>query len=265
MQKERLWAVKVGGNVIDSEAATAAFLEQFAALPGNKVLVHGGGKLASDLGRQLGIAPQVVDGRRLTDAPTLRVVTMVYAGLINKTLTAGLQARGCQAIGMSGCDAGIILAHKRPVGNIDYGFAGDIDTVDAARLSGLVLSGLVPVISPITHDGKGQLLNTNADTVAARVAAALSDRFDTCLLYCFEKNGVLADVADGDSVVPELGYAAYLSGKENGSIAAGMIPKLDNCFSALKGGVKDVRIGHAGQLAAMASGTGLFTRLAGAG
>lgn len=207
---QNLTLVKIGGNVIDDEAALTAFLQSYSRLSGLKILVHGGGKIASTIGTQLGIKPKMADGRRITDAETLKVVTMVYAGLVNKGIVSKLQAEGVNAIGLTGADGNIIPADKRPVKTIDYGFAGDIqaDRIGTATLSALLGSNLSPVIAPITHNGKGQLLNTNADTIAATVAEAMSTRYAVTLVYCFEKKGVLSDPDNDDSVIHSINPAS---------------------------------------------------------
>lgn len=248
-----LKVIKIGGNVIDQEEKLQAFLTDFASLPGQRVLVHGGGKVATELSRTLGIEPKMVDGRRITDEATLRVVTMVYAGLINKNLVARLQAAGTNALGLTGADANIIPATKRKAGAIDYGFAGDLnpDELNGDMLSRFLELGLTPVVAPITHDRQGHLLNTNADTIAASLAVALARHFEVQLVYCFEKPGVMRDVQDDHSLIHHLTYAGYQQLKEEGVIAAGMIPKLDNAYHALRAGVKTVRICHADQLPAL--------------
>lgn len=249
--------VKIGGNVVDDEALLGNFLTAFAALPGRKALVHGGGVMASQLQRRLGVEPRMVEGRRVTDAESLRMVAMVYVGWCNKHIVAGLQARGCNALGLSGCDGGVICARRRPpvempgVGTVDFGFVGDIapDGVDAAALVEWMARGLVPVVSPITHDGAGGLLNTNADTVASSVAVALAHGgARVSLVYCFEKDGVLYDAADNASLIPQLDPQRYGQLKAEGRVSSGMIPKLDNAFAALRSGVAKVTIGHADHL-----------------
>lgn len=261
---QSLTLVKIGGNVIDQPAALSAFLRSYARLRGPKVLVHGGGKIASTLGSRLGVTPRMADGRRITDEETLKVVTMVYAGLVNKDIVSRLQAEGVNALGLTGADGNIIPAEKRPVKEIDYGFAGDIQasSIGAETLASFLESGLAPVIAPITHNGKAQLLNTNADTIAATVAEALSSRYDVTLVYCFEKKGVLADPEDDDSVILSINPASYRELKEKGIVSKGMIPKLDNAFTALKGGVKRVHICRAADLEAIMQGNAsLSTRL----
>lgn len=245
--KPPLKIVKIGGGIIDREPDLLEFLRLFARTGGPKILVHGGGKGASDLLASLGIAPQLVNGRRLTDAATLDVVTMFYAGKTNKQIVAALQKEGVNALGLTGADANVIRAVKRPVRDVDYGFVGDLSeaSVDGPMISALLALGLTPVFCPINHDGHGQLLNTNADTIAASVAKALSPEYAVALHFCFEKNGVLADVNDDDSVIPKLTPAKYADLKQQGIIAAGMLPKLENAFEALNFGVEKVIIEHA--------------------
>ena len=242
--------IKIGGNVIDNEMLLQSFLADFASVEGLKILVHGGGKFASELSTKMGNTPQMVDGRRITDATTLDIVTMVYAGLINKKIVALLQAEKCNAIGLTGADGNILPAYKRTKGDIDFGFVGDID-VDNLHIDNLwhlLENGFLPVIAPITHDGKGQLLNTNADTIASSLAIALSKDYEVNLFYCFEKNGVLQDVNDENSLVATISKDEYSVLKEKNIISAGMIPKIDNAFAAIDKGVKSVWIGHAGNI-----------------
>ncbi len=246
--------VKIGGNVIDNPDACAAFLQAFAQLEGPKILVHGGGKIATQTAAQLGIETRMVEGRRITDQPMLDVVTMVYGGLVNKNLVAQLQADGCNAIGLTGADGGIIRSVKRPVKTIDYGFVGDIETVNTAQIDALLHSGLVPVIAPLTYSAEGLLLNTNADTMASATAVAMAQNHDVSLIYCFEKKGVLSDPEDDDAVIPALSPASYADYKAKGVIYKGMIPKLDNAFVALQSGVKRVVICHADDLLAAIKG-----------
>jgi len=250
MAINKLWVIKIGGNIIDHSEGLSRFLDRFAHLRGQKVLVHGGGKIATRMAADLGIEATLVAGRRITDAAMLRVVTMVYAGLTNKQIVAGLQARNCNALGLSGADGNSIKAVKRPIKDIDYGFVGDIlpASVDEEAIAALVESGFVPVFSAITHDGRGQLLNTNADTIAAALAIALSSRYDTSLVYCFEKRGVLRDVHDEDSVISEIKAAAFEDLQASGVVADGMVPKLHNAFDAIAKGVHEVCIGHADEL-----------------
>ncbi|NCI47650.1 acetylglutamate kinase [Sediminibacterium soli] len=252
---ETLYIIKIGGNIIDREEALHAFLASFASLPGKKILVHGGGKLATQLAQKMGVEQQMVDGRRITDAETLRIVTMVYAGYINKNIVARLQANGANAIGLSGADANLIRAHKRQHPSIDYGFVGDIDTVNEKFLRSVLEQDLVVVAAPITHDGNGILLNTNADTIAQEIAKAMSTSYRVQLIYSFEKKGVLLDVEDDNSVVSRIDPDAYAALKQQQRIFAGMIPKLDNAFSALQNGVDKVIIGKAEELHELIAGT----------
>ncbi|WP_242918834.1 acetylglutamate kinase [Pontibacter liquoris] len=261
---QELIIVKVGGNILDDAARLERFLHDFAGLPGAKLLVHGGGKIASSLGQRLGIVPQLVEGRRITDAATLELVTMVYGGLINKQVVAQLQAAGCNALGLTGADANVILAQKRPVGQIDYGFAGDIagrESINTSVLEGLLQLGLTPVFAPLTHNGQGSLLNTNADTIASVLATALATCYNVRLVYCFEKPGVLQDAADDTSVLAQISSREYAQLKADGIVSAGMIPKLDNAFAALAQGVSEVLIGQAEALTSIHTGNYTGTRL----
>ncbi len=251
---DTVYVIKIGGNIIDNEQALSAFLSMFAVLPGKKVLVHGGGKLATQLADRLGVEQQMVDGRRITDAETLKIVTMVYAGYINKNIVAQLQANGSNAIGLTGADGNMIQAHKREHASIDYGFAGDIDAVNTSFLKNLLDNNITVVAAPITHDAKGQLLNTNADTIAQEIAKALAKEYKVQLIYSFEKKGVLLDVNDEASVIPEINAVKYAGLKEQQLIFAGMIPKLDNAFSALQNGVSKVIIGKAEELKELIAG-----------
>ncbi len=238
--------IKIGGNIIDDDDNLYHFLQNLSQLNQKFILVHGGGKIASDIGQRMGIEPKMIDGRRITDAETLKLVTMVYGGLINKKITALLQSFDVNAIGMTGADANIISAVKRPVRNeIDYGYAGDIKSVVGERLFSLLKIGLSPICAPLTHDGKGQLLNTNADTIASAIAISLAGLTDIKLIFCFELQGVLSDFENKSSVIPELDHQSYQDLKSSGNILKGMIPKLDNSFEALKAGVKKVIICHA--------------------
>lgn len=254
MNTRNLSIVKIGGNIIDSPADSRGFLETFARLPGNKILVHGGGKVATQTASRLGIQTQMVEGRRITDLPMLEVVTMVYGGLVNKSLVAVLQSLGINAIGLTGADGGIIRAEKRPVKTIDYGYVGDIKSVNSAVLAGFLAQDLVPVIAPLTYSSGGELLNTNADTMASATAVALAETFKVSLIYCFEKDGVLSDPDDDSSVIPVLDPEQYAGYKESGAINKGMIPKLDNSFNALQSGVNRVVICHAKDLLAAVEG-----------
>ncbi len=242
---EKISIIKIGGNIIDNEANLASFLNAYAAVEGKKILIHGGGKLATKMAADLNIPQQMVDGRRITDAATLKIVTMVYAGYINKNIVAALQSKNIQAIGICGADANIIRAHKRINAGTDYGFVGDIDIVDAEKIVQLLDAGLSLVIAPITHDGAGQLLNTNADTVAQEIATAVSSMYEVSLVYSFEKKGVLSDIQNSDSVIPVINPENYTSLKASGQVNEGMIPKLDNAFEALQKGVNRVIIGDA--------------------
>ena len=242
--------VKIGGNIIDDDTKLNLFLQDFAQLPEPKILIHGGGKIATDIGKSLGIEAKMVDGRRITDSEMLRVVTMVYGGLVNKTIVAKLQALKCNALGLTGADANIIPARKRPVQTIDYGFVGDItaENVQETNLQLFLENNLTPIIAPLTHDGNGSLLNTNADTIASTVAVSLAKTYDINLIYCFEKKGVLANVDDENSVIHQITKATYQNLKQNGIIVQGMLPKLDNAFAAIDAGVKSVFICHASDI-----------------
>lgn len=251
----QLSIIKIGGNIIDDEVRLAAFLDNFAAVPGKKILVHGGGKLATKVAEGLGIQQQMVDGRRITDAETLKIVTMVYAGTINKNIVAQLQARGCPAIGLTGADGNTILSHKRTNANIEYGYVGDVDVVNTSLLTSLLLLDKTLIFAPITHDGKGQLLNTNADTIAQELARGLSVPFEVSLIYSFEKTGVLLNAEDEASVIGRINPSYYEELKASGAIFAGMIPKLDNAFAALRSGVARVIIGRAEELPQLLSGS----------
>ena len=247
VMRKQVKIFKIGGGILDHEPDLLEFVRLFAGINGPKILVHGGGKGASEMMTKLGIAPQMVDGRRITDAATLDVVTMFYAGKTNKQLVAALQSRGVNALGLSGADGNVIRATKRPVREVDYGFVGDLSgvSVDAELLSHLLALGLTPVFCPITHDGQGQLLNTNADTVAAALAKALSPRYAVELHFCFEKRGVLANITDEHSVIATINLAEYGELKKKEMIANGMLPKFENAFDALQFGVDKVIIEHA--------------------
>jgi acetylglutamate kinase len=256
--KEKLSIVKIGGNVIEDENALDIFLTAFSKLDGLKILVHGGGKLATQLATKLGIESKMIEGRRVTDAETVDIITMVYGGLANKKIVAQLQSKNINAIGLSGPDGNSIQAHKRPVKEIDYGFVGDIDGVNSELLKNLLSINLTPIFCAISHDGKGQLLNTNADTIASEIAIAMASDFDTTLYYCFEKKGVLLDINDGKSVVKNINIAKYNKLLSQGIIAEGMLPKLHNCFHALKNDVGKVCLGDDSMLDENAD---LFTTL----
>lgn len=242
----KLFIIKIGGNVIDNEESIHTFLHSLAGLKEKFILVHGGGKVATEISMGLGIEAQMVDGRRITDAETLKIVTMVYGGLINKKVVSRLQSLGTNAIGLTGADANIIMADKRPVKNgIDYGFVGDVKRVNGEILTRLLSADLQPVIAPLSHDGQGNMLNTNADTIASTVAVAMSEHFETHLVYCFELKGVLSDINDKESVISQIDPVRYSTLKADGVIAKGMIPKMDNSFDAIQAGVKSVIICHA--------------------
>jgi len=242
---EKISIIKIGGNIIDNEANLASFLNAYAAVEGKKILIHGGGKLATKMAADLNILQQMVDGRRITDAATLKIVTMVYAGYINKNIVAALQSKNINALGICGADANIIKAHKRINATTDYGFVGDIDGVDSEKIAQLLEAGLSLVVAPITHDGAGQLLNTNADTMAQAIATAISSMYEVSLVYSFEKKGVLSDIHNNDSVISVINPENYASLKAGGQVNEGMIPKLDNAFEALQNGVNRVIIGDA--------------------
>ncbi|MBD0851610.1 acetylglutamate kinase [Maribacter arenosus] len=256
--KEILSIVKIGGNVIENADELDQFLLNFSQLEGPKILVHGGGKLATKLASRLGIESQLANGRRITDAKSLEIITMVYGGLSNKNIVAKLQALDTNALGLSGADGNAIQAHKRPVKNIDFGFVGDIDGINSKLLDTLLQAGITPVFCAISHDGKGQLLNTNADTIASEIAIGMSSIYDTTLYYCFEKKGVLMDVEDGESVIQYINTKTYSDLLEKEVIADGMLPKMENCFHALQNNVGKVCIGDISMLQPNAK---LFTTL----
>ena len=242
--KNKLTIVKIGGDIINDDEVLTSFLTDFTSIKGLKILVHGGGKKASELATKIGLIPKMINGRRVTDEANLDVVTMVYAGLLNKKITAKLQQHNCNAIGLSGADANSIKAHKRIVKDIDYGFAGDIDDVNDSVIKLLLDNNLTPVFCAITHDKNGQLLNTNADTIASEVASILANTYDVYLIYCFEKKGVLKDVNDDGSVIENIDSKSYEELKNENVIAEGMLPKLENCFYALNNGVVKIIIGN---------------------
>lgn len=252
---DKLYIIKIGGNIIDDDAKLLSFLRDFAAIDEKKILVHGGGKMATRLAEKLGIEQQLVDGRRITDAETLKIVTMVYAGFINKNIVAILQANHCNAIGLCGADGDAILAHKRQHPVLDYGFVGDVDAINADLVSTLLNKNITVVFAPITHDQQGQLLNTNADTIAQEIAKGLSTLYDVQLVYSFEKSGVLLNADDDSTVIREISPAYYQQLKAKNKIFAGMIPKLDNAFAALNSGVRRVIIGNAENLQQLVTGT----------
>lgn len=239
---DRLTIVKVGGKIVEEPELLNKLLNDFVRVTGYKVLVHGGGKAATAMAARLGIETRMVEGRRITDEAMLEVVTMVYGGLVNKKVVAGLQSRNQNAAGFTGADLDLIRAKRRPVTDIDYGFVGDVENVNTRELRTLLRENVVPVIAPLTHDGRGQLLNTNADTIAAQLAIDLSHFFKVFLFYCFEKKGVLSDPMDDESVMPELTEVSFVGNQELGIISTGMIPKLQNGFKALHNGVSEVLI-----------------------
>lgn len=235
--------IKVGGAIVEDEARLDDLLDRFARVDGPKVLVHGGGRRATKVAAALGIETKMVDGRRVTDADMLEVVTMVYGGLVNKNVVARLQARGVNALGLTGADMNVMLSHRRPLKNgVDYGFVGDVDKVDGQALTSLLERGVIPVMAPLTHDGKGSLLNTNADTIAAETAKALTPFFDVTLVYCFEKAGVLANPDDDGSVIPVITKDDFATLIANGTISGGMKPKIENALAAVGQGVRRVII-----------------------
>ena len=254
---ENLTIVKVGGKIVEEEASLKQLLADFSSIEGKKLLVHGGGRSATRMAERLGIATQMVEGRRITDTPMLEVVTMVYGGLVNKTIVARLQALGINALGMTGADMNIMLSDRRPVKTIDYGWVGDVRRADGVALSRLIDSGVVPVIAPLTHDGKGNMLNTNADTMAGETAKALAKHYRVTLVFCFEKNGVLRDENDDNSVIPSITPEEYAQLRAEGIVQAGMIPKLDNSFATLQAGVDEVIITKASNLHNLSLGTHL--------
>lgn len=253
--KEKLYVVKIGGNIIDDSQKLQAFLHAFSTIDERKLLVHGGGKLATGLAEKLGIQQRLVDGRRITDAETLKVVTMVYAGYINKNIVAQLQANHCNAIGLCGADGDVILAHKRKHPVMDYGFVGDVDAINTVLVKSLLEQNITVVLAPITHDQQGQLLNTNADTIAQEVAKGMSREYNVSLVYTFEKSGVLMDANDDSTVISRINPDDYQQLKAKQKIFAGMIPKLDNAFAALNNGVKEVIIGKAENLIQLTRGS----------
>ena len=250
--KEKLTIVKVGGKIVEDPETLSVLLADFAKIEGRKILVHGGGRSATRMSERLGIPTKMVDGRRITDDDTLRVVTMVYGGLVNKTIVAMLQSEGINAVGLTGADMNIVRSDKRPVRAIDYGWVGDVRAVDGKAIATLVENGYCPVVAPLTHDGKGHLLNTNADTMAAAVAMEASKTYDVSLMFCFEKKGVLD--AEGN-VITSITPALYKQLKADGTIADGMIPKLDNAFECIASGVTSVFITESTQIVDPAAGT----------
>lgn len=255
MQKATLNVIKIGGNIIDNPTQLTQFLKDFASLEGHSLLVHGGGKIATEMAKELGIESQMIDGRRVTDQPSLRIVSMVYAGWINKSIVAQLQSLGKNALGLSGPDGQFVLSKKRNPIPIDYGFVGDISKVNGEALSQLIQLGYHPVFAPITADIEGQLLNTNADTMAQALAIALSEFYQVNLIYCFEKQGVLLDPENDESVINSIDQTSFEELKKQGIVSAGMIPKLENALKAISKGVHEVQIGHAKNLKFPSKGT----------
>lgn len=254
---EKLTIVKVGGKIVEDKKSLDMLLADFSAIQGKKLLVHGGGRSATRLADRLGIETKMIDGRRVTNDDMLQVVTMVYGGLVNKNIVAGLQASGINALGLTGADMNIILSEKRAPSPVDFGWVGDVRRVDGHTLAHLISTGIVPVIAPLTHDGQGHLLNTNADTMAAETAKSLAGIFNVTLMFCFEKEGVLLDEKDDSSVITSLGREDYASLKAKGLVSGGMIPKLDNAFATLDAGVKEVVITRADNLNDISRGTHL--------
>lgn len=242
---DKLTVVKVGGKIVENEASLQQLLDSFAAIGGPKVLVHGGGRTATDLATRMGIETQMVDGRRITDADMLSIVTMVYGGLVNKHVVAALQSRGIQALGLTGADMDVIRSHRRAPNPIDFGFVGDVDRVSADALCSLISRDITPVMAPLTHDGQGQLLNTNADTIAGETAKALAPHYEVTLVYCFEHAGVLRTPKDEASVISHINAASFEALVADGTISGGMIPKIQNSLQAVEAGVKRVIITRA--------------------
>lgn len=244
----KLTVIKVGGKIVEEEESLKQLLDDFARIEGHKILVHGGGRSATKIAERLGIQSNMVDGRRITDAATLQIVTMVYGGLVNKNIVARLQALDVNALGLTGADMDVIRSEKRPVKAIDYGFVGDVKHVKSETLQWLIDKDIVPIMAPLTHDGKGNILNTNADTIAAETAQAMSAHYDVTLVYCFEKKGVLMDENDDNSVISRLDKELYKKYIDEGVITGGMLPKLDNAFRSIEKGVKAVIITQASEI-----------------
>ncbi|MEO8109567.1 MAG: acetylglutamate kinase [Ginsengibacter sp.] len=254
--KEALYIIKIGGNVIDDDTALVSFLKDFSTIAGKKILVHGGGKIATSIGDKLGIQSKYIDGRRVTDDETIGLVTMVYGGLVNKKIVASLQALHCSAIGLTGADASVLPAIKRPVKEIDYGWVGDINAGDInPHIWQIFLDNdLVPVLAPLTHDGNSHILNTNADTMSAVLSIAMAKCYDVKLIYCFEKNGILEDVNDEDSVIPKMDIDLYKKLKQENRLYAGILPKIDNALFAANNGVAEIIIGNSNSLLQLVNG-----------
>ena len=256
--KEKLFIIKIGGNVIDDHDLLDSFLKDFAKIESKKILVHGGGKIATAIGNKLDIKSKYIDGRRITDDETIDLVTMVYGGLVNKKIVAKLQSIQCNAIGITGADANLLPAIKRPIKEIDFGWVGDMNAekINTENWKLLLENGLTPVAAPLTHDNNGHMLNTNADTIASVLSVSLSKHYEVSLVFCFEKNGVLLDVTDENSVISTLNTEEYASLKKADKLFAGILPKIDNAFDAVTKGVKEVVIGNSSQLHALINGTG---------
>ena len=248
MEKDKLTIIKVGGKIVEEKETLNQLLHDFSSIDGFKILVHGGGRSATKLAAQLGIESKMVDGRRITDAETLKIVTMVYGGLVNKNIVAGLQAVGVNALGLTGADMNIIRSDKRPVKEVDYGYVGDVKEINAPLLVSLIRQGIVPVLAPLTHDKQGNILNTNADTIAGETAKALAGYFDVTLMFCFEKKGVLSDENNDESVIPCIDRKTFKRYVASGVIQGGMIPKLENAFQAIDAGVHEVIITKASEI-----------------
>jgi acetylglutamate kinase len=248
MSKEKLSIIKIGGNIIEEETSLNEFLKLFSNIKGKKILVHGGGKRATHIASKLGIESKMIDGRRITDTETLEVITMVYGGLVNKNVVAKLQANSVNAIGLTGADINSIQSEKRPIKDIDFGFVGDVKKIAHNSINKLIKADFTPVFCAITHDGNGQLLNTNADTIASQIAIGMSSLYETTIYYCFELNGVLQDFNDKESVIKKINSETYKKLLEDGIISEGMLPKLENCFDALNNGVQNIKMGNTSML-----------------
>lgn len=246
-----LQIIKIGGNVVDDEVLLNQFLSDFKQIKSPKILIHGGGKIATELAQKLNVAQTMIDGRRVTDSETLKITTMVYAGLVNKSIVAKLQSKQCNAIGLSGADANVISGKKRSHPTIDYGFVGEIESINTEQIISFIQLGITPVFCPIIHDSEGTLLNTNADTIATQIAIALAKTYQVNLSFCFEKKGVLRNPEDDESYIPMIDKLEYEKLKSSKIISNGMIPKLDNAFDAINNGVKKVLLYHANQLATL--------------
>lgn len=253
--KEHLTIIKVGGKIVENSESLNSLLKDFAAVEGKKLLVHGGGRSATQMATRLGVETKMVDGRRITDEAMLEVVTMVYGGLVNKRIVAGLQALGIDAVGLTGADMNIVLSDKRKVSAVDYGWVGDVKRVNAEAVATLIESGCCPVVAPLTHDGCGHMLNTNADTMAGEMAKAMAAHYDVTLMFCFEKPGVLADENDDSSLIPTITPAVLDDLKRRGVVSGGMIPKLDNAIACVSAGVESVVITQADRIADPYAGT----------